>query len=249
MTKHALTMFLFLATFPTDKIWVEPATNMRFVRISAGTFLMGTPETEPQRNRDETLHQVTIKSEFYLGVTEVTQREWAIVMANNPSHFKSCGPECPVESVSFYDIRAFIQKLESKNPGVRFRLPTEAEWEYACRAGTKTPFATGENITTDQSNYDGRYPYAGFPKGLFRGKPIPGQSFAPNSWGLYDMEGNVWEWCDDWYDTSHSLKIIRGGSWYFGADSARCGLRYTHRPQDSGFSLGFRLVASLVAQS
>lgn len=238
--------------------WIEPSTGMRFVRIHAGNFMMGTPESEIQRQSDETLHRVMIANDFFLGTTEVTQRQWQAVMGSNPAQFPKCGPDCPIESISYDDISRFIKELSNRSKGVVFRLPTEAEWEYACRAGTTTPFATGENLTTDQANYDGRYPYSNYEKGLFRKQPSPVASFAPNRWGLYDMEGNVWEWCDDWYGpyptdastdpkgpATGDRKVIRGGSWTFGADSARCGLRYTHAPQDSGFSLGFRLVVEL----
>jgi sulfatase modifying factor 1 len=139
-----------------------------------------------------------------------------------------------------------------------FRLPTEAEWEYACRAGTTGPFSTGENVTTDQANYNGRFPYSSFATGEFRQRPTTVGSFPSNRWGLSDMHGNVWEWTADWYGAyaedgaanidprgpdSGEKRVIRGGSWYFDANSARCGLRYTHAPQDRGFSLGFRLAA------
>jgi formylglycine-generating enzyme required for sulfatase activity len=175
-------------------------------------------------------------------------------MGSNPSWFQRCGPRCPVERVSYLDVQRFIARL-SHLGGQRFRLPTEAEWEYACRAGTTTPFSTGAQLTTAQANYDGEGPYAGARRGAFRRTPTAVGSFPPNPLGLHDMHGNVWEWTDDWHcpyppgdamDPKGScvtgFKVIRGGSWYFDANSARCALRYTHRPQDSGFSLGFRLV-------
>lgn len=251
--------FLFIvvcnANAQTGESWVEPVTKMKFIRIHAGAFVMGTPEGEPERQSDEIRHSVRITRDFYMSETEVTQAQWLRVMGKNPSHFQNCG-DCPVETVNYYDIRSFIDRLS--DGGSTFRLPTEGEWEYACRAGTQTPFATGENLTTHQANYDGRFPYDHFPRGLFRGKTSMVRAFPANPWGLYDMEGNVWEWCEDWYApyprnevvdpsgaTAGQRKVIRGGSWYFAADSARCGLRYTHRPQDSGFSLGFRLIAEL----
>jgi formylglycine-generating enzyme required for sulfatase activity len=138
---------------------------------------------------------------------------------------------------------------------MQFRLPTEAEWEYACRAGTSTPYSTGAQITTAQANIDGRHPPADVEGGAAYDKTLPVGSFAPNAWGLYDMHGNVWEWTNDRYgpydpkqDTNPpgagigGKRVIRGGSWHFDAASARCGLRYTHAPQDAGFSLGFRVV-------
>jgi formylglycine-generating enzyme required for sulfatase activity len=176
-------------------------------------------------------------------------------MGENPSNFADCGPRCPVEKVSYLRIQEFIRQLEKSSPGSRFRLPTEAEWEYACRAGTHTPFSTGHTLSTADANFDGRYPYDGDPPGTYLKSTVPAGSYPPNPWGFYDMHGNVWEWCSDWYAPYPTgidrdpkgpevgeLHVIRGGSWYFGADSARSGSRYTHRPQDDGFSLGFRLV-------
>jgi formylglycine-generating enzyme required for sulfatase activity len=176
-------------------------------------------------------------------------------MGSNPSQFAECGLRCPVETVSYFDIQEFIGRLEARSGGNRFRLPTEAEWEFACRAGTDSPFSTGATITSEQANFDGLYPYNGGPGGTFRESPVPVGSYPPNPWGFYDLHGNVWEWCEDWYDAypegevrdptgpaAGTLRVIRGGSWYFDANSARSALRYTHAPQDSGFSLGFRLV-------
>jgi formylglycine-generating enzyme required for sulfatase activity len=170
-----------------------------------------------------------------------------------------------VENVTFADVRQFVDRLnarapapQSTAPSLRFRLPTEAEWEYACRARTTGPFSTGENLTTAQANYNGRFPYASFPAGEYRQKPTPVGSFPLNPWGLGDMHGNVWEWTADWYgpysdrDAANvdphgpaegEKRVIRGGSWYFDANSARCALRYTHAPEDKGFSLGFRVAA------
>ena len=233
--------------------WVEPNTGMEFVRIPAGSFRMGAPPGEPGREAGETLHRVTLSRPFELGRYEVTQEQWQAVMGSNPSHFHDC-PRCPVERVSYRDVEEFIARLERLS-GEPFRLPSEAEWEYACRAGTTTPFSTGDNLTAAQANYDARYPYAGHPPGEYRAATTPAGSLPPNPWGLYDMHGNVWEWTGDDdcpYPTAaqtdprprcgSGLKVIRGGSWYFNADSARCGLRYTHAPSLLGFSLGFRLV-------
>jgi len=215
------------------------------------------------------MHDVEITRPFLMGQHEVTQHDWRIVMGTAPSHFSACGPRCPVENVSFDEVQQFLAKLnahvappQSKAPSLRYRLPTEAEWEYACRARTTGPFSTGENLTTAQANYNGRFPYASFlPPGEFRQKTTPVGSFPLNPWGLADMHGNVWEWTADWYgpygETSSSnidprgpargeKRVIRGGSWYFDANSARCGLRYTHAPQDKGFSLGFRVAADRV---
>jgi formylglycine-generating enzyme required for sulfatase activity len=146
--------------------------------------------------------------------------------------------------------------LRLDKPG--YRLPTEAEWEYACRAGTVTPFFTGDALTTAQANYNGKEPYGKTASGQFRQRPTRAGGFPANAWGLHDMHGNVWEWTADWYgpypegDAANidphgpaqgAKRVIRGGSWFFDANSARCGLRYTHSPQDKGFSLGLRLAA------
>jgi formylglycine-generating enzyme required for sulfatase activity len=226
------------------------------VEIPAGRFMMGSPLTEAERGSDEVEHEVTISRPFLMGRFEVTQQEWRDVMGTAPSHFADCGPTCPVERVSFPDVQDFVGRLNVRDRGFVYRLPTEAEWEYACRAGTGTPFSTGENLTTEQANYDGRFPYRSFAAGVFRGRPTPVGSFARNAWGLADMHGNVWEWTADWYGPyasgaavdprgapSGDLRVIRGGSWTFDANSARCALRYTHRPIDRGFSLGFRIAA------
>lgn len=233
---------------------LEPATGMEFVLLPAGEFLMGSPEDVIGREPQEVLHRVRITQPFHMSRTEVTQAQWVKVMGTNPSHFPECA-NCPVENVSWFGVQEFIARLNDKTEK-SFRLPTEAEWEYACRAGATSPFHTGENLTTDQANYDGRYPYPGQARGVYRERTTEVASFEPNSWGLYDMHGNVWEWCGDWHcsypeggevddplgDCDSQLRVIRGGSWYFNADSARCALRYTHRPQDVGPSLGFRLV-------
>ncbi len=210
--------------------------------LPGGTFTMGSPSSEYGRNADEAPHGVAV-APFLIGEHEVTQREWRDAMGANPSHFADCGDDCPVEEVNFYDVADYLAKLTARSSDFSYRLPSEAEWEYACRAGTTTPFATGGNLTTDQANYNGTFPYAAFPRGRFRGRPARVRSFPPNAWGLFDMEGNVWEWTSDWY-RHEGKRVIRGGSWYFDANSARCALRYTHAPKDRGFSLGFRVAAN-----
>jgi formylglycine-generating enzyme required for sulfatase activity len=226
---------------------------MPFVRIEGGSFLMGTPPDEPQREPQEVQHRATIAHPFYLGIHEVTQAEWTMVMGANPSHFQACGGACPVESVSYFEVLQFIRTLESRSTWRGFRLPTEAEWEYACRAGGAKAFGSIDVLTTADANFDGEYPLTGQPKGLNRRSTTAVGSFRANAWGLFDMSGNVWEWTSDDYAPyaaavvpdnpafAAGRKVIRGGSWLFGADSARCGVRYTHRPQDRGPSLGVRL--------
>ena len=227
------------------------------VEIRAGRFVMGSAAAEAGRNADETPHDVAISRPFFLGRFEVTQQEWEAVMGTNPSHFADCGATCPVEHVSFVDVQQFLEKLNADATSqFVYRLPTEAEWEYACRAGTTTPFSTGANLTPDQANYNGRHPYAPSAPGVFRERPTPAGTFPANAWGLADMHGNVWEWTADWYGpypsgpardprgpSTGEKRVIRGGSWFFDANSARCALRYTHAPADRGFSLGFRVAA------
>ncbi|MDR2701288.1 MAG: formylglycine-generating enzyme family protein [Spirochaetaceae bacterium] len=249
-----------------------------FVRINGGTFTMGSPANEPERDDDEVQHQVTV-SAFYMGKYEVTQKEYEEVMGTNPSKFK--GPNLPVEQVSWFDAVEYCNKRSQKEgltPAYTisgsatgynltvtwnrnangYRLPTEAEWEYACRAGTTTPFSTGNNITTDQANYNGNEPYNNSAKGTYRGKTTPVGSFAPNPWGLYDMHGNVFEWCWDWYGgypsgaqtnpagaASGSYRVERGGSWVISASAARSVCRYGDDPYDRASNVGFRVVRSL----
>lgn len=232
---------------PPAGSWTEPISGMTFVLVPAGAFTMGSDGTA-----EELPHRVTLSHSFYLGTHEVTQAEWRAVTGKSPSHFADCGPTCPVENVNWHDVQDFLERLQALS-GTAFRLPTEAEWEHACRAGTTTPFNTGENLTTNQANYHGQFPIAGAP-GVFRGTPTPVGSFAPNAFGLFDMHGNVWEWTasehcpyaaadvtDPTPACGAALKSIRGGSWLFNADSARCAARYTHAPKDLGMSLGFRV--------
>jgi formylglycine-generating enzyme required for sulfatase activity len=234
--------------------WREPLTGMVLIRLPAGSFTMGSPLDEPGREAQEHQHRVTITRPFYLGEFEVTQKAWVAVMGSNPSHFRNDAGDLPVEMVNWYDVQVFVQRLSART-GRKFRLPTEAEWEYACRAGTTTPYSTGGSITAGQANFDARFPGPDVAASQSRDKTMPVGSYQPNAWGLYDMHGNVWEWCQDWHcdypagdvvdpvgECRTAFRVIRGGSWHFNADSARSALRYTHRPQDRGFSLGFRVV-------
>jgi formylglycine-generating enzyme required for sulfatase activity len=238
---------------------VDAWTGMVLVELPPGRFTMGSASQETGRNDDELLHDVEITKPFLMGQHEVTQQEWRTVMGNSPSHFTNCGPRCPVENVTYADLQKFLDKLNGRTAQtLRYRLPTEAEWEYACRARTTGPFSTGENLTTAQANYNGKQPYGSFPAGEFRQKTTPAGFFPLNPWGLADTHGNVWEWTSDWYGpysetaranidphgpASGDKRVIRGGSWLFDANSARCALRYTHAPQDKGYSLGFRVAA------
>jgi formylglycine-generating enzyme required for sulfatase activity len=232
---------------------VDPVSGVEFVLIEPGEFTMGSPASETGREAQERPHRVRLTRAFYLGATEVTQAQWQNVMGTTPSHFAGCGPSCPVERVNVHDIQTFLARLNGRGAGT-FRLPTEAEWEYACRAGGSQPFGDRSTVGENDANIDGRFPY-GASASVESVGTTPVRSYAPNAWGLFDMAGNVWEWTQDAHcaypdasvvdpvgrcDSPH--RVIRGGSWKFDGNSARCALRYTHRPEDRGFSLGFRLV-------
>jgi sulfatase modifying factor 1 len=234
----------------TIESWTEPVTGMRFLAVPAGSFRMGSPSGEPMREAQESAHEVTLTRPFWLGAFEVTQREWRAVMNTAPSWFKD-DERRPVENVNWHEVQKFLRELAAKSPGYRFRLPTEAEWEYACRAGTTTAYSTGPSLGEDAANVARSPDSAAAGEGSTR----PVGTYAANPWGFFDMHGNVWEWTADEHcpyaeseatdpapSCGSELKVIRGGSFYFGADSARCALRYTHRPIDRGFSIGFRVV-------
>ena len=239
--------------------FISPTLGAKFVLIPSGTFTMGSPVSEPGRRDDETQYQVKISKAFYMQTTEVTQGQWMKVMGSNPSYFKNCGDDCPVERVSWKDVQDFIIKLNSIEGTDKYRLPTEAEWEYAARAGTTTAFNTGSCLSTDEANWNGDYPLLGCPKGKYRGKTLRVRSFPPNPWGLYDMHGNVWEWCQDWCDdypsgsvvdptgpSSGSFRVSRGGSWASRAENVRAAYRGRNPPGFAFDSLGFRLVLSQI---
>jgi sulfatase modifying factor 1 len=229
----------------------------RFRWILPGSFLMGSPEYEAERESwggDETQHRVTLTHGFWLADTACTQALWQAVMDGNPSHFTG-DPGLPVENVSWLGVRSFIRLLNSLFPKLRAHLPTEAQWEYACRAGTQTPFSFGGNITPQQVNYDGNYPYAGGDKGLYRERTVPVKSLPPNPWGLYEMHGNVWEWCADWYGDyprqavidpvgpgNGERRVVRGGSWRNYAGGTRSADRAGCVPGDRSL-IGFRLAS------
>ncbi|MEI6706079.1 MAG: formylglycine-generating enzyme family protein [Methylococcales bacterium] len=219
------------------------------VSITGGCFQMGSPETEAERSDDEQQHKVCV-DDFQLGQTEVTQQLWQAVMGNNPSSFK--GDDLPVDSVSWNDAQAFLKKLNQLT-GKNYRLPTEAEWEYAARAGTTTPFSFGDNITPEQVNYNGNYPYNNAKKGLSREKTVAVKSLPPNDWGLYEMHGNVYEWCNDWYGdypseavtnpkgaTDGTSRVLRGGSWFYFARFTRSAFRSPYSPVNRNLDFGFR---------
>ena len=240
--------------------YVEPNTGMVLVAIEPGSFVMGSPASEAGRNADEQPHRITLSHRIYMGRYEVTQTEWQVVMSANPSRFSGCA-RCPIEQVNFYDVDDFLTRLSARSTAMRYRLPTEAEWEYACRAGTSTAYGSGDRLTIDDANFNATPAEQVTPGvGAYRTRPVG--SFPPNAWGLHDMHGNVWEWTNDFYGPFDqradvdprgsevgATRVIRGGSWYVNADSARCALRFTHRPQDRGFGLGFRVVGQPAGQT
>ncbi|MBP8130670.1 MAG: SUMF1/EgtB/PvdO family nonheme iron enzyme [Candidatus Hydrogenedentes bacterium] len=230
--------------------------TLELVWIPPGTFTMGSPESEAGRDNDETQHQVTLSKGFWLGKYEVTQGQWERVMGSNPSTFEG-DPRLPVETVSWEDCQEFLDKLNGRVSGGGFRLPTEAQWEYACRAGTATPFHFGQTISTEQANYDGNYTYGNGREGVYRERTVVVGSFPSNAWGLHDMHGNIWEWCSDWYDSDFYAKspardpentaksgarVLRGGSWYSNPWYCRSAIRDRVNPSNRDSTWGFRVV-------
>ena len=225
---------------------------IEFVNIPAGTFIMGSPSSEVSRGSDEQQHEVTL-SAFKMSKNEITFAQYdAFCEATGRSKPKDNGwgrGNRPVINVSWYDAKAFADWMGC-------RLPTEAEWEYACRAGTTTPFNTGNNITTDQANYNGNYPYNGNPIGTYLGKTQPVGSYPSNAWGLNDMHGNIREWCNDRYGdysvdsqlnplgpNTGPFRVNRGGGLIHEARYCRSSRRNLDYPSDGGFYIGFRLVS------
>ena len=252
-----------------------------FVLIHPGTFMMGSPDDEPLRGTDEVQHEVTLTKAYYMQTTELTQGQWKAVMGSrwNPNWsgtnftffenidtYSSCGDDCPITGIAWKWINGdkiednFLNLLNATAKGRgEYRLPTEAEWEYAARAGTTTPFNTGICLSTDQANYDGDEPYYGCPFGVDRKRPMPVASFLPNAWGLYDMYGNVWEWCQDFMGSYMGpatdpegpeepntflnwARITRGGSWLSDASRLRSADRNMASQGYADGDIGFRLV-------
>jgi formylglycine-generating enzyme required for sulfatase activity/uncharacterized caspase-like protein len=247
------------------KYFKEDLSNgitLEMVQIPGGSFMMGSPESEKDRSTDGSespQHEVNVPG-FSMGKFVVTQEQYQQIMGNNPSSFS--GAKRPVEKVSWKNAVEFCQKLSEKT-GREYRLPSEAEWEYACRGGTTTPFHFGETITTELANYDGTYTYASEPKGKYLQKTTDVGSFPPNAFGLYDMHGNVWEWCqDDWHNNyidapkdgsgwtsrSGNTKLLRGGSWYYYPGNCRSAYRY-HNYLSTFNHIGFRVVCSGAART
>ncbi|MEO0534261.1 MAG: SUMF1/EgtB/PvdO family nonheme iron enzyme [Cyanobacteria bacterium P01_A01_bin.123] len=242
--------------------------TLDMVAIPGDLFIMGSPAKEVEReDREGPQHRVEIQS-FFMGKFAVTQAQWWSVATKlskietdldpDPSHFK--GNHRPVEQVSWHDAVEFCDRLSHKT-NKRYRLPSEAEWEYVCRAGTTTPFYVGETITPEQANYHGNYIYGAGAKGRYREETIKVGSFSPNDFGLHDMHGNVWEWCaDHWHENyqgaprdssawirggNSELRVLRGGSWLFNPAGCRSAFRYYNDPGDCCDDVGFRVVCGL----
>ena len=229
--------------------------GMTFILLSAGTFTMGSPSDEPgSYSNERPQHQVTLTRAFYMQNTEVTQAQWEAVMGSNPSHFSGC-PSCPVEEVSWDVIQGFLDHMKARGEGA-YNLPTEAQWEYAARAGSTTAFYNG-GITETGSGYDSNLNAIGWYTYNSDSETHPVAQKAPNAWGLYDMSGNVWEWCRDWYDGSYydwglrtdpmgpssgSYRVKRGGSWGGNAKNCRSANRNYSSPDYRYYNIGFRLM-------
>ena len=243
---------------PERAKFLTNALGIKLLLLPAGTFWMGSPETEPDRRGGEgPRRQVSLSLPFYLAVTPVTQEQYVRVMSQNPSRFqRSCGggPDYPVESVTWPEAADFCRQLgtlpEEKQAGRTYRLPTEAEWEYSCRAGTQSAYTFGDELAAEQANFD-----AG---NEGRRQTTPVGAYPANLFGLHDLHGNVWEWCGDWFLDSYyrhgpvkdprgpaagELRVVRGGSWRNQAPTCRAAYRNAFVPHNRDAATGFRVVA------
>lgn len=240
--------------------------GIELVYIPPGGFMMGSTDAEIDAvlnecntrdgnckrewySREQPKHKVIISQGFWMGKYEITQGQWQAVMDNNPSLFKDCGANCPVASISWDDIQIFLKRLNAKNDGFEYSLPSEAQWEYAARAGTTTAFAFGDSLNLSQANYN---------TGLVN-KIKPVGSYMPNAWGLYDMHGNVWEWVEDIYNSSYqnlpvdgtanvsvgdsSTRVERGGGFQNPTSACRSAFRSWYSSTDRFGDRGFRVAA------
>ncbi len=221
--------------------WCEP-----------GAFMMGSPKDEPERYSDGLQHKVTLTKGFWLADTTVTQALWEAVMGDNPSKFK--GAEHPVEKVFWRNAQTFIDKMNSMKPTLKLCLPSEAQWEYACRAESVTPFCWGEQIDSTLVNFDGDRPYNSGPKSESRRQTVAVKDLPCNDWGLHQMHGNVWEWCQDWFadypmpsvvdpegPNTGDYRVLRGGSWIHYGRRCRSAYRLPDGPARRNDCIGFRL--------
>ncbi len=246
------------ANLPLEKVIdLGNDVNLVVVFIPAGEFDMGSPLDEPKRDDDEAQHHIKLTKAFYIGKFEVTQLQYRVIVNDNPSKFG--GDKLPVDNVNWYETARFLKKLSDKT-GMKFRLPSEAEWEYACRAGTKTAFNTGTTIDSDLANYDASTPYADGIIGADLKRTTEAGSYPPNAFGLCDMHGNVWEWCSDIYDNEYykvtplvdpkgpqegKAKVIRGGAWNEPPYKCRSADRNNRWPKTDESIIGFRIVLDI----
>ncbi len=259
-------------SFLIDTLWPKSIQELvkSMVRIPGGEFLIGCESGNAQDCDADGKEYVKIKlAPFFMSKYEITQQQWYDLVKNTPKENKELNPvpssnrekklwNNPVTDVSWEDCQEFIARL-NKLTKLNFQLPSEAQWEYACRAGTTTPFNTGACLSTTDANYDGNYPYEGCSKGTYLQGTNKVGSYKANAWGLYDMHGNVWEWCQDWYHDSYtgiptdgkaresptgSIRVLRGGSWNDGAQGCRSADRGSITPDARHFSFGFRLLSS-----
>ncbi len=250
---------------------VTNGVGMRFVLIQPATFRMGSPIGEiGRRDNEGPVHDVVFSRPFYIAVHPTTQEQYRLVMGENPSRFQAefgGGPTHPVECVSYDDSVAFCRRLEQAEEGRRYRLPSEAEWEYACRAGSATAFSFGDALSSSQASFDGAHPYArtiseaeraaSITRSLTVQRTTPVGTYEANHFGLYDMHGNIWEWCADWYDgayykecprqdppgpTQGLYRVLRGGSWKNQAVTCRSAYRNALTPNQRQPTIGFRVV-------
>ena len=220
--------------------------------IPPGEFTMGSPDTEPERRVNESLHHVTLSRGFWLADTACTQELWQVVTQQRPSKFK--GESLPVENISRNDANTFCEQLNQSFPGFDACLPSEAQWEYACRAGSKTAFWWGDTLSMEQANYDGGVPYAKGKRGKSADETVDVTKFVRNPWGLYQIHGNVYEWCNDWYGdypngavvdptvlATGDGRVLRGGCWVSSGRWLRAADRRFARPDYRFDFAGFRL--------
>ena len=221
--------------------WIEP-----------GEFSMGSPTDEPERYDIEIQHTVSLTQGYWLAESTVTQALWQAVMNDNPSNFN--GENHPVERVSWNDAQRFIETMNNMKPALKLCLPSEAQWEYACRAGTNTAFSFGIQINSTQVNFDGNYPYNDGERSQYREETVDVKFLPANPWGLYEMHGNVLEWCQDWYGPYSSEavidpkgpetgdnRVLRGGSWIYDGGYCRSANRSRRSPGRGRNDIGFRL--------
>ncbi|MBU2547285.1 MAG: formylglycine-generating enzyme family protein [Proteobacteria bacterium] len=228
-----------------------------FVLIPAGRFVMGSSPAERGRATDETPHPVTISRPFYLQSSEVTQGQYREITGINPARFSDGGDDRPVEKVSWPDTLAFIDLMNRRERTGGYRLPTEAEWEYACRAGSTTAYHWGDVADCGRANF-GVSNWSRECEGSGPGRPSKPGTFPPNAWGLFDMHGNVWEWCQDWYGAypdgpavdptgppSGRRRVRRGGGWGYDATECRAARRGSSAPDFRNYGIGFRLARDM----